>query len=149
MEESLNELTILSQVRKEFGIEGVDIRTLSPLTLAYIGDAVFEIIIRTLIVEQGQRSTRTLHRHTIQVVCADTQAKMIEAVYENLTENEQEIYRRGKNTRINSSAKSSSLQNYRKATGFEALCGYLFLQDNTVRVIQIVKQAIEAAHVVL
>ncbi|MBO5031954.1 MAG: ribonuclease III [Lachnospiraceae bacterium] len=149
MEEGLNKPGMLSQIHTEFGVEGADIRTFSPLTLAYIGDAVFEIIIRTLIVEQGQRPAQTLHSHTTKIVCADTQAKMIEAVYDTLTEKEQEIYRRGKNTKINSSAKNASLASYRKATGFEALCGYLFLQDDTERVMQIVKQAMEAAQIVL
>ena len=91
MEEGLNERSMLSQIHKEFGSGGVDIRTYSPLTLAYIGDAVFEIIIRTLIVEKGQRAANTLHRHTTKIVCAQTQAKMIEAVYESLTEEEQEV----------------------------------------------------------
>ena len=144
MEEGLNGLSMLSQIHREFGGGGVDLRTYSPLTLAYIGDAVFEIIIRTLIVEKGQRAANTLHKHTTKIVCAQTQAKMIDAVYESLTEEEQDIYRRGKNTKIHSSAKNASLSDYRKATGFEALCGYLFLKDDTVRITFIIKQALEA-----
>ncbi len=92
----------------------------------YIGDAVFEMMIRTLIVEKGQRAANTPHRHTTKIVCAQTQAKLVDAVYESLTEDEQEIYRRGKNTKLHSTAKNASLSDYRKATGFEALCGYLF-----------------------
>ena len=69
---------------------------------------------------------------------------MIDAVYESLTEEEQDIYRRGKNTKIHSSAKNASLSDYRKATGFEALCGYLFLKDDTVRITHIIRQALEA-----
>ena len=140
---------MLSQIHKEFGSGGVDIRTYSPLTLAYIGDAVFEIIIRTLIVEKGQRAANTLHRHTTKIVCAQTQAKMIEAVYESLTEEEQEVYRRGKNTKTNSSAKNASLSDYHKATGFEALCGYLFLKDNMERIIQIIGQSLEEAQIIV
>lgn len=148
MEESL-ELSMLSQIHKEFGESSVDIRTYSPLTLAYIGDAVFEIIIRTLIVEKGQRAANTLHKHTTKVVCANTQSKMADAVYDFLTEKEQDIYRRGKNTKIHSSAKNASLSDYRKATGFEALCGFLFLSNNTARVTEIVKKAIELAEIEL
>lgn len=70
-------------------------------------------------------------------------------MYESLTEDEQEIYRRGKNTKLHSTAKNASLSDYRKATGFEALCGYLFLMDNMERVMQIVRQALEAAQVEL
>lgn len=140
---------ILSEIHGSFGGEGADIRTYSPLTFAYIGDAVFEIIIRTLIVEKGQRAANTLHKHTTKIVCAETQARMIEAVYDFLSEQEQDIYRRGKNTKINSSAKHASLSDYRKATGFEALCGYLFLRGDTERIIQIVKKALELAELEL
>lgn len=136
---------ILSEIHDSFGGEGTDIRTYSPLTFAYLGDAVFEIIIRTLIVEKGQRAANTLHKHTTKIVCAETQARMIEAVYDYLSEQEQNIYRRGKNTKINSAAKHASLSDYKKATGFEALCGYLYLQGNTERIIEIVKKALELA----
>lgn len=149
MEEGLNGLSMLSQIHREFGGGEVDLRTYSPLTLAYIGDAVFEIIIRTLIVEKGQRAANTLHKHTTKIVCAQTQSKMIDAVYESLTEEEQDIYRRGKNTKIHSSAKNASLSDYRKATGFEALCGYLFLKDDTVRITHIIRQALEITQIQL
>lgn len=136
MEESLS---LLKEIHQEFGECEVDIRTYSPLTLAYIGDAIFEMVIRTLIVEKGQRAANSLHKHTTKIVCAGTQAAMIEALVDVLTEEEQSIYRRGKNTKINSSAKNATLSDYRKATGFEALCGYLYLSGNTKRVVELVK----------
>lgn len=139
----------LSEIRAAFGGGETDIRTYSPLTFAYVGDAVFEIIIRTVIVEQGQRPANTLHRHTTKIVCAETQAKMIDAVYDCLSEEEQNIYRRGKNTKTNSTAKNASLSDYKKATGFEALCGYLFLKNEMERVIEIVKKALELAEIEL
>lgn len=138
---------LLAQIHGTFGGGEVDIRTYSPLTLAYIGDAVFEVIVRTLIVEKGQRAANTLHRHTTRIVCAQTQAKLIDAVYDHLTEEEQDIYRRGKNTKLHSTAKNASLSDYRKATGFEALCGYLFLRDDTERIMQLVRQAAEMAQI--
>lgn len=147
MEEGLEKGSLLAQIHRAFGSEEIDIRTYSPLTLAYIGDAVFEMIVRTLIVEKGQRAANTLHKHTTKIVCAQTQAQLIDAVYESLTEEEQDIYRRGKNTKIHSSAKNASLADYRKATGFEALCGYLFLKDDTVRILQIVHQAMNAMQI--
>jgi ribonuclease-3 family protein len=149
MEESIKDISLLDQIHKEFGGEGVDLKTYSPLTLAYIGDAVFEIIVRTLIVEKGQRAANTLHKHTTKIVCAQTQAKMIEAVFDNLTEEEQDIYRRGKNTKIHSSAKNASLTDYRKATGFETLCGYLFLKNDTPRITYIIRVALEKANIEL
>lgn len=149
MEEGINGGSMLSLLHRQFGGGEVDIRAYAPLTLAYIGDAVFEIIIRTLIVEKGQRAANTLHRYTTKIVCAQTQAKMADAVYEHLTAKEQDIYRRGKNTKLHSTAKSASLADYRKATGFEALCGYLFLQDDTERIIELVGQALEAVQIEL
>lgn len=140
MEESLS---LLKEIHQEFGECEVDIRTYSPLTLAYIGDAIFEMVIRTLIVEKGQRAANSLHKHTTKIVCAGTQAAMIEALSDVLTAEEQSIYRRGKNTKINSSAKNASLADYRKATGFEALCGYLYLSGNTKRVVELIKIALD------
>ncbi|MBQ7943257.1 MAG: ribonuclease III [Lachnospiraceae bacterium] len=140
MEESLS---LLKEIHQEFGECEVDIRTYSPLTLAYIGDAIFEMVIRTLIVEKGQRAANSLHKHTTKIVCAGTQAAMIEALSDVLTDEEQSIYRRGKNTKINSSAKNASLADYRKATGFEALCGYLYLSGNTRRVVELIKIALD------
>ena len=139
----------LSEIRAAFGGGDTDIRTYSPLTFAYIGDAVFEIIVRTVIVEQGQRPANTLHKHTTKIVCAGTQARLIEAVYDELSEEEQNIYRRGKNTKTNSTAKNASLSDYRKATGFEALCGYLFLKNDMERAIEIVKKALDLAKIEL
>ncbi len=136
-------LSLLAQIHQEFGECEVDIRTYSPLTLAYIGDAIFEMVIRTLIVEKGQRAANSLHKHTTKIVCAGTQAAMIETLSDVLTDEEQSIYRRGKNTKINSSAKNASLADYRKATGFEALCGYLYLSGNTKRVVELIKIALD------
>ena len=117
--------------------------------MAYIGDVAFEIVIRTLIVEKGQRAANTLHKHTTKIVCAGTQAAMIEALDGELTEEEKDIYRRGKNTKIHSSAKNASLSDYRKATGFEALCGYLYLSDNMERMLFLIQRAMELCEITL
>lgn len=143
------ELSLLHEIHKQFGESETDIKSYSPLTLAYIGDAIFEMVIRTLIVEKGQRAANTLHKHTTKIVCAGTQAKMVEALAEELTEEESDIYRRGKNTKIHSSAKNASLSDYRKATGFEALCGYLYLTDRTDRVVWLIKKALELCDIAL
>ena len=104
MEESINqqETSLLSELHRVFGERTVDLRTYSPLTLAYIGDAVFEIIIRTLIVEKGQQAANMLHKCTTKIVCAQTQAKMADTLKSIMTEQEQDIYRRGKNTKLHS-----------------------------------------------
>lgn len=139
MEESLS---LLLQIKKEFECEDVDIRTYSPLTLAYIGDGIYDLIIRTVVVERGNRAAANLHKKTIKFVNAATQAAMIEAVMEELSEEEKGVYRRGRNAKSYSSAKNASIGDYRKATGFEALLGYLYLQERMDRIIRIVKTAL-------
>ncbi len=115
MEENLS---IIKEIHQQTGEKGNDIRTYSPLTLAYIGDAAYEIVIRTLIVEKGQQAVHALHKQTTRIVCASAQAAVVEAIQDVMTEKELDIYRRGKNSKINSSAKNMSLEDYRKDTGF-------------------------------
>ena len=136
-------LTLLEEIRRKFCVSGVDIRTYSPLTFAYIGDAIYEMVIRTLIVDQGQRAANSLHKHTTRIVCAQTQAKLIDALMDSLTEEELVIYRRAKNAKLNSTAKNPTIQEYRKATAFEAVCGYLYLTNQTNRLLDLVKKGIE------
>lgn len=135
-------LSLIQEIHKEFGACEVDIRTYSPLTLAYIGDGIFEMVIRTLIVEKGQRAANSLHKHTTKIVCAGTQAAMIMSLQEELTETEMDIFRRGRNAKSYSSAKNASLSDYRKATGFEAVCGYLYLSGNNKRVVELIKKGL-------
>lgn len=132
-----------SYIRKYFEVEDVDIRTYSPLTLAYIGDGVFDLIIRTVVV--GKRNTRVnmLHNRTSQIVKAHTQAVIIEYLKEHLTEEEKEIYRRGRNANSPTMAKNATVADYRKATGLEALVGYLYLTDQLERLLELVKTAID------
>ena len=140
MEESLS---LLKQLKKEFECGEVDIRTYSPLALAYIGDGIYDLIIRTVVVERGNRAAANLHKKSIKYVNATTQAEMVEAIKEELSEEEQGVYRRGRNAKSYTTAKNASIGDYRKATGFEALLGYLYLQDRTDRVIELVKLALD------
>ena len=144
MEENVS---LLNEIHQVFGEREIDIRTYSPLTFAYIGDAIFEMIVRTVIVERGQRGANTLHKLTTKIVCAGTQAAIIEAIMDDLTQIEQDIYRRAKNTKIHSSAKNASLSDYRKATGFEAICGYLYLEGNTKRIVELVKLGLDKLNI--
>ena len=136
MEESLS---LLGQLKKEFGCKEVDIRTYSPLALAYIGDSIYDVIIRTVVVERGNQSTKKLHRTAVRYVNAGTQARMAESLQDVFTVEEEEVYRRGRNAKSNSTAKNASLADYRKATGMEALLGYLYLQDRMDRAVELVK----------
>lgn len=136
MEESIS---LLDRIRTEFACKEVDIRTYSPLTLAYIGDGIFDIIIRTVVVERGNSPVNGLHKKTISYVNAGTQARMIEALQDELTEEELAVYKRGRNAKSYTSAKNASIGDYRKATGLEALMGYLYLLNRMDRAIALTK----------
>ncbi len=139
MEESI---ALYSYIKRAFGEGGVDVRTYSPLALAFLGDCVFELVVRTCLVGQGNRAPEELHRKKSAIVNAAAQARMAEGLYESLTEEEREVYRRGRNAKSASTAKNASVSDYRRATGLEALCGYLFLQDRTERVVELIREGI-------
>ena len=139
MEKSLE---LLEQIKETFECKEVDVRAYSPLTLAYIGDAVYEVIIRTVVVERANRAANELHKRTVRYVQAGTQAAMIEALLEELTEDEAAVYKRGRNAKSYTVPKNASIQDYRKATGFEALVGYLYLTGQTERMLYLVKRGI-------
>lgn len=130
-------------IRERFNIKKQDIRTYSPLTLAYIGDGVFDLIIRTVVVDKGNTSPNELHRHTSSIVKAHTQALMAEALMEELTEEEHDVYRRGRNAKSFTTAKNATVADYRKATGFETLMGYLYLEDRFDRAVYLSRRALD------
>ena len=136
-------LSLLGQIKKEFQCKEVDVRAYSPLTLAYIGDAVYEMVIRTVMVERANKAANELHKKTVKYVQAGTQAAMIMALQDILTEDELAVFKRGRNAKSNTSAKNASITDYRKATGFEALIGFLYLMDDMDRVLFLVKEGIE------
>jgi ribonuclease-3 family protein len=140
MEESV---TILEAIKRDFMCKDVDIRTYSPLTLAYIGDAIYDLVIRTIVVERGNRSANQLHKKTVGYVNARVQAKMIDALEEELTEEERSVYHRGRNAKSYTAAKNASIIEYRKATGLEALCGYLYLQGEQERMLTLIRTAFD------
>ena len=133
----------------EFGLEEQDLRTYSPLTLAYIGDAIFELVVRTVLVERKNTQAEKLHKAATKIVKAETQALMIEAIKEELTEEELAVYKRGRNAKAVTRAKNATRSEYRRATGFEALMGYLYLKGDIERMIELIHLAVEKAEVTL
>ena len=117
----------------------MDIRTYSPLALAYIGDGIFDLVIRSIVVGKGNTGANQLHRRTSQVVKASSQSAMIEKLMPYLTEEEQGIYKRGRNAKYPTMAKNATISDYRRARGFEALMGYLYLSDRFERLVELVK----------
>jgi ribonuclease-3 family protein len=136
-------LSLLEKIKRDFEVKEVDINTYSPLTLAFIGDSIYDLVIRTVIVEQGNRQPQSLHKKKSSIVKAQTQALFIEALTDELDEKEADIYRRGRNAKSYTSAKNASIGDYRKATGFEALMGYLYLTGKEDRMLSLIKRAIE------
>ena len=133
---------MLDLILNGFDMKGQDARVYSPLTLAYIGDGVYELVIRTLIVEQANRSANELHRRATQYVKAESQAKMIVALKDELTEEEADIFKRGRNAKPYTTAKNATRADYHKATGFEALMGYLYLTGQEERMFQLIRHGI-------
>ena len=140
MDQSIN---LLAKIKQEFDCKEVDLRTYSPLTLAFLGDCVYDIIIRTVVVERGNRAPQGLHKKKSYLVKAETQKEIIESIQDLLTPEEEDIYRRGRNAKSYTTAKNASVGDYRKATGFEALLGYLYLDDNMDRVLFLVKEGLK------
>lgn len=146
MEESLS---LLDKIKKTFDCDNVDVRTYSPLTLAFMGDCVFEIVIRSIVVERGNRQAGSLHKAKTAVVNAKVQAKMIEALMEELTEEERAVYKRGRNAKPHTVAKNASVNDYRKATGLEALFGYLYLNGQEDRILELTRRGLELVDITI
>ena len=124
MEESI-EWEFDSCMTEMFGLGEVDVNQYSPLTLAYIGDSIYDLIIKTLVVNEGNKQVQKLHKRTSRFVQASAQSQMMRVLQERLTEEEHAVYKRGRNAKSVSPAKNQSVTDYRRATGFEALMGYL------------------------
>ena len=141
------EMKIDSYIKEQFQIGDVDVRTYSPLALAYIGDGIFDLVIRSVIVGKGNTKASQLHYQTSHIVKAQSQALMIEALEGDLTEEEADVYRRGRNAKSPTMAKNATMSDYRRATGFEALMGYLYLTDQFERVVELTKLGLERANI--
>ena len=128
---------------KEFDLKERDVNALPPLVLAYIGDAVYDIYVRTLLISKGGKNVHTLHMDSIEYVKAGSQADILKGVVSMLTTEESEIVRRGRNSNPATVPKHADLTEYRYATGFEALLGYLYLTRKFGRLLEILKQAVE------
>ena len=142
MEKSIErglELEFDSYMREVFHMKEVDIREYSPLTLAYIGDSIYDLVIKSLVINEGNKQVQKLHAETSSLVQASAQSKMMRTIQEILTEEEHAVYKRGRNAKSVSPAKNQSITDYRRATGFEALMGYLYLNKDMKRLIDLVK----------
>ena len=134
--------TNLIQLKELFHLEDQDLRSYSPLTLAYIGDGVYELIIRTILVKKGNCPVNRLHKKASSLVKAGAQSAIMEVIEEKLTPEELSVYRRGRNAHSPTMAKHATMADYRRATGFEALLGYLYLKEDYTRMLTLVRMGI-------
>ncbi len=137
---------ILENIRLKFGLSDIDVNAYSPLSLAFIGDCVFDLVVKTVVVERANRSANTLHRKTSSIVRARSQSSMAVWFIENdiLSDEELAIYKRGRNAKSATTAKNASVGDYRRATGLEALIGYLYLNNRTDRLVDLIKTGMDA-----
>ena len=129
--------------KKLFELKDRDLRTYSPLTLAYIGDGVYELVIRTILVKKANCPVNRLHKKASSLVKASAQSGMMEILEPLLTEEEKSVYRRGRNAHSATMAKHATMADYRRATGFEALMGYLYLKEDFSRILELVHAGLE------
>lgn len=143
MEEELakcgNSIALAGYLKKVWDLPENDLKTYSPLTLAYIGDAIYDLVIRTLIVESGNAPASKLHKRATRMVQASAQAELFHLIEDRLSKEEMSVYKRGRNAKSFTSSKNTGIVEYRIATGLEALIGYLYLTDRTDRMLELIK----------
>ena len=115
---------------------------LNGLTLAYIGDAVYEVLVRETLVRSGITKVENLHQQAIMFTSAEGQSKAYEIVFDHLTDKERSILKRGRNAKTDRRARNASVKDYKQATGFEALIGYLHLNGEYQRMAELFKLVI-------
>lgn len=142
-EENVNRVEELSKkIFGEINFKGQDIREYSPVVLAYLGDAVYELFIRTMVVSKGNAPVYKLHMDSVRYVKAKAQSDTIHNIMDRLTPEEQEIVRRGRNAKLNTVPKNADIIEYKYSTGFESLLGYLYLKQDYSRLTEILKMCI-------
>ena len=121
----------------------MDTREINVKTLAYIGDVVYELYVRKHVIESSHEQANKLHKKTIKYVSAKAQAKIVEEITPFLLDEEKDILRRGRNTEANTVPKNTDVITYKIATGFEALIGFLYLNENIERLEEIITKSID------
>ena len=130
-------------VIEKLQLQKQDVNGYSPLVLAYIGDCVYELVIRTKVVNSGNMQVSKMHKQSAQLVKASAQAEMVHGIMELLTDTEKKVYKRGRNAKSATMAKNATMTEYRTATGFEALIGYLYLSGQRERMVELICAGLE------
>jgi ribonuclease-3 family protein len=127
---------------EQFNFSESEINNMAPLVLAYIGDAVYEVFIRTLLISEGNIPVHKLHKRSIEYVRAKAQSDIIHRIMEKLNPDELNVVRRGRNAKSGTIPKNADVGEYKYATGFESLIGYLYLRRDNHRLMEVLKMAI-------
>ena len=143
MEESLTQ-NLTESIKNVLGLKEISPAQLSPLVLAYIRDSIFDLVIKTYLLDtKGNMQVNKLNRFASNIVKAQSQSEMIGIIEPLLSTAEEAVYKRGRNAKSYTSAKNASISDYRRATGFEALMGYLYLEGEYERMIQLIKAGLD------
>ena len=115
-------------------LSGVNPKELPSLTLAFVGDSVYDLLVREYLLTTGKRQVGELNKQKVSMVCCSAQTQSLEKIKEMLSEEEEAVFKRGRNVQVHSVPRNSSLKDYHTATGLEALFGYLYLSDRIERI---------------
>ena len=137
-------IQLAGYIRDYYDIEEKDIKTYSPLALAYIGDGIYDLVIRTFVIEKGNAPVNKLHRKVAKMVKATAQAELFYKIEKDLTEEEMSVYKRGRNAKSFTRARNTSLKDYSTATGLESLIGYLYLTNRIQRILELLEKQIKS-----
>ena len=134
---------MLNNIKNNFKITEKIPDQIGPLKLAYLGDAVYELIIRTMLMDERERPVKKMNKKAQSLVNATTQAEIAAVITDDLSEEEKAVFLRGRNAKSSSVSKHSDIHDYRIATGLESLFGYLYLKDDMERAVELVKIAFD------
>lgn len=126
----------------KYKIDEKEVDFYSPLVLAYVGDAVYEVFVRTMLALKGNMSVHNMHKKSISYVKAKAQSDIVHRLYDRLTDEEKDIVRRGRNSKSGTIPKNADVSDYKYATGFESLIGYLYLKGRTERLFEILEMVV-------
>ena len=127
----------------ETGLTKEQLATYSPLVLAYLGDGTYELFVRAMLVEKNNEPVQKLHKKATHYVKAAAQSRIMEVIEPLLTEEELAVFKRGRNAKSHTMPKNADMAEYRRATGFEALIGYLYLKQDTKRMTELMQLGVD------
>ena len=140
MEENL--IGLEEAVDRELGLPEKDWVQYAPLTLAYLGDSVFDLVIRRMVLKRTRMPSGKMHQEVSRIVCAGSQARIGRAIRPLLTDEEEAVYRRGRGSKPDHNAKNASRRDYLEATALEARIGYLYLKCRYERLAELIREGL-------